>query len=310
VTLAVPCRTDEPALARMLAEANASWRAAHRRDALEVMVCLNGGDAARAPALAQLDAFARARETAVAVVAADDPRAALPPVRAPLDVVALVTPRAGKALAWNLLRQRARGALALFADADVSIAPPTFGMLLDALAASPHVVLASAKTVCAPRPSAFERIMAAPYGVDFPNLSAQLYAARPALLPAAMPEDLIEPERWLELIVGRDRLVREPRAHVEVRLPADLADFLRQRVRIEMGKIQIARDYPGLAARGAPQPRSQAALASLGATELACLAAYLALRLPAHLVAQWRWRRGLTAGVWKQVASTKRWDGR
>src|SRR5439155_7185333 len=117
------------------------------------------------------------------------------------------------------------------------------------LAVHPAAVLASAKTTCVARPGLFERIMAAPYGVDFPNLSAQLYAARVEALPAAMPEDLIEPERWLELVLGRERLVRVPGVLVAVRLPGTLADFWKQRVRIEMGKVQLAHAYPGLAAR-------------------------------------------------------------
>jgi hypothetical protein len=150
--------------------------------------------------------------------------------------------------------------------------------------------------------------MAAPYGVDFPNLSPQLYAARLAALPAVMPEDLIEPERWLELTVGRERVVRVPAARVAIRPPGTLADFFRQRIRIEMGKVQLGREYPGLGARGAPQPGARAALASLGAAGGARLAAYLALRGVAHAVAWWRYRRGETAGVWRQAATTKRWD--
>jgi hypothetical protein len=123
-----------------------------------------------------------------------------------------------------------------------------------------------------------------------------------------MPEDLIEPERWLELVVGRDRLVRIPAARVAVRLPGTLADFFRQRVRIEMGKVQLARAYPGLEARGVRQPRLRAALASLGPAALGRLAVYLALRSVAHAVAWWRWRRGRTADVWRQAATTKSWD--
>ena len=186
--------------------------------------------------------------------------------------------RRASPIAWNLLRQRARGATAVFIDADVTITPDAVGVLVERLDAHPTAALVSAKTTCAPRPTAFERVMAAPYGVDFPNLSAQLYGARLARLPPAMPVDLIEPERWLELIVGRDALVREPSARVQVRLPGDLADFFRQRIRIEMGKVQIARDYAGLLARSAPQPRSRAALRTLRPAELLCLGAYLGLR--------------------------------
>src|SRR5207247_453634 len=132
---------------------------------------------------------------------------------------------------------------------------------------------------------------------DFPNLSPQLYAARVAPLPPAMPEDLIEPERWLELVLGRDRIVRVPAARVAVRLPGTLPDFFRQRIRIEMGKVQLARQYPELAARGAPQPRARAALASLGPAGLARLAGYLGLRSAAHAVRVGGVRPGLAGAV-------------
>src|SRR5207249_1181835 len=144
LTLAVPCRTDEPALARTLEAARAALEAAGQGWVVELLVCINGPAPAASAALRAVEGFAR--------------RAHAP----------------------------------------------------------------------------------------------QLYAARLGALPAAMPEDLIEPERWLELMVGRDGLVRVPEARVAVRLPATLGDFCRQRVRIEMGKVQLAREYPDLAARSAP----------------------------------------------------------
>ena len=309
VTLAVPCRSDEPALGRTLAAALASWRRApaSATHGLEVLVCLNGADGPRPRA--DLLAFARDAGAPLAEIDLErgDGAASAPPASA-LAVAALVTRRAGKPIAWNALRERARGALALFVDADVSFGTEAFGLLLGALTASPQAALASAKTTCAPRAGIFEGIMAAPYGVDFPNLSPQLYAARVAALPPAMPEDLIEPERWLELVLGCNRIVRVPAARVAVRLPGTLPDFFRQRIRIEMGKVQLARQYPELAARGAPQPRARAALASLGPGGLVRLAAYLGLRSAAHAVAWWRYRRGATAGIWRQAATTKRWD--
>src|SRR3989442_14887228 len=110
-------------------------------------------------------------------------------------------------------------------------------------------------------------------------------------------------------MLGSDRIVRVPEARVAVRLPGTLADFFRQRIRIEMGKVQLAREYPGLATRGAPQPRTRAALASLDAGGLARLGVYLALRSVAHAAAWWRYRRAGIVGVWQQAATTKRWDG-
>ncbi len=307
-TVAVPCRTDEPALTRTLARALASWRAAPQAGthALEMLVCLNGvNDPALMAALAD---FARAEDAAFATLDVDADAATFPPPASALAVRALTTRREGKPIAWNILRTHAHGAMALFVDADVSFEAMAFGRLLDALEGAPDALLASGKTTCVARPRLFERIMAAPYGIDFPNLSAQLYAARVAGLPASMPEDLIEPERWLELVLGRERVVRVPEVRVAVRLPGTMRDFFRQRVRIEMGKMQLARAYPGLEAHSAPQPRVLPALTRLGVRESARLGVYVALRSVAHGLAWWRYRRGATAGIWRQAATTKQWD--
>jgi hypothetical protein len=308
-TLAIPCRADEPALGRTLAAAVASWRRSPeaRGRGLDVLVCLNGRDGERPRA--DLAAFAAAEGIPLHEVTVDQawPQEP-PPADGALNLVIFSTSRAGKAIAWNVLRVRARSDLAVFLDADVSFTDDAVGRLVGALAETPAAAIASARTVCAARPGLFEGIMAAPYAVVFPNLSPQLYAARLAALPAAMPEDLIEPEHWLELVVGSDRILRLAGVEVAVRLPASLDDFFRQRIRIEMGKVQLARDYPGLTARILPQPGVRDALASLGAAGSVRLAAYLALRSTAHAIAWWRYRRGRTAGIWRQAASTKRWD--
>lgn len=308
VTLAVPCRADEPGLRRTLETAAESWTAApaSATHALEWLVCLNGAQPERP--LADLRAFADSTGVPLAELTVDghDP-ISLPAPGPRGTTVALLSVRAGKPIAWNVLRRHARGRFALFLDADVAFAPETFGLLLEAFAGHPGAALASARTRCAPRPGLLEQVMAAPYGVEFPNVSPQLYAARLAELPLAMPEDLIEPERWLELVLGQERIVRVPGAHVTVRLPGTLRDFFRQRIRIEMGKVQLAYEYPGLARRSAPQPGARVAMASLGAAGTARLAAYLALRTVAHVMAWWRYRRGRTAGIWRQAVTTKRW---
>jgi hypothetical protein len=307
-TLAIPCRRDEPALARLLDLALASWRAwpQARHAGLEVLVALNGagGDGPRQAAAA----CARREDAVFTEVDVDVAAAGPPPAAAALAVRVLHTRRAGKPLAWNALRLHAASPVAVFVDADVTFAPDALPRLLDALDAHPAAALAAGKTACAARPGLFEAVMAAPYGVDFPNLSPQLYAARLARLPAAMPEDLIEPERWLELVLGRDAVVRVPEARVVVRLPGSWRDFWRQRVRIEMGKVQLREDHAALLARSAPQPGVRAVLRSLDAATVLRLGAYLGLRSLAHGVAWWRWRRGHTAGIWRQAASTKEWD--
>ncbi len=299
VTFAVPCRTDEPALGQALTGFWEAWRStpSTRARGLECLVCVNGPGADAAPVLSALRAFAASAGTTV-----DDPAA-----EAPLAVRVLRTERTGKAIAWTLLRAAVRTPLVVFLDADVRVSVDGPARLLEALAAHPAAVLATPRTTCTARASAFERIMAAPYGVAFPNLSGQLYAARTAGLPATMPEDLIEPERWLELEVGCERVVAAPGATVSVRPPANLGDFFRQRIRIEMGKVQLALEYPALLGRSAPQPRAGAAVRALPVSELVRLGVYLALREVAHGIAWWRYRRGRTAGVWVQAASTKEW---
>jgi hypothetical protein len=308
VSLAVPCRTDEPSLGRTLDTALASWRRAPQaaRAGLEVLVCLNGAEAP-GPRAALAD-FATGAQASLETVAAGAPRTAPPPAPGAIAVTALLTPRVGKPNAWNVLRAAARAPLALFMDADVGFAPDTFGLLLDTLEAHPDATIATARTTCSPRPGLFESIMAAPYGVEFPNISPQLYAARLAAMPATIPEDLLEPERWIELQLGRERVVRAPGAEVAVRLPGTLADFFRQRIRIEMGKVQFAYEYPGIETRGRPQPGLRTVLASLGPAARARLGAYVALRSVAHALAWWRYRRGRTVGIWRQATTTKRWD--
>jgi hypothetical protein len=310
VTLALPCRTDEPSLDHTLAAAAESWLGApaSATHGLEVLVCLNGGGEGTAAYAAVRDFAARHGGAAVEVDADAAAVTALPPLAGPLVVALLRTRRAGKPIAWNLLRKMARAPRAIFLDADVGFDADVFGRLLAALDAAPAAAIASARTTCSARPGWFERVMAAPYRVEFPNLSPQLYAARLAELPATMPDDLIEPERWLELVVGRARVVRAPGARVVVRLPGGLRDFFRQRIRIEMGKVQLARVYPGLDARGEPQPGLGRVLASLDPAAAVHLGVYLGLRSLAHMVAWHRWRRGEIAGIWRQAVSTKRWD--
>jgi glycosyl transferase family 2 len=304
VTIAIPCRTDEPALGRTL---EAAWASATDAGVTTAtLVCLNGPGGDASSASAQLVAAAARTGRTMRTVDVDA-AGRLEATGDAHELVVLRTRRPGKAIAWNWLRGAVATDVVVFLDADVSLGPHALGRLLAALAAAPDAILASPKTACAARPTFFERIMAAPYGVDFPNLSGQLYAARVAGLPARMPDDLIEPERWLELAIGAAHMVREPEALVVVRLPGSLRDFYRQRIRIEMGKVQLERDYPELASRGNTQPRLRTAITSLGVAELLRLGAYLALRESAHAVARRRYGRQTTADAWVQAGSTKEW---
>jgi hypothetical protein len=293
--VAIPCRADEPALGATLAAVWREWCAAAAGSdppPLDMLVCVNGPHAAGGPAAADAERFAAAHRDQGA-------RVRLLPVAV-----------AGKARAWNVLRREATRPVTIFVDADVEIGAGTIARLRAALAAAPQAAVATPRTRCAPRPGFFESVMAAPYAIPFPNLSGQLYAARTAALPRAMPECLLEPERWLELVLGPARVVPVPDASVVVRLPATLRDFVRQRLRIEMGKVQLRRDFPGLLPRTAPQPGARQALASLDPGTLLRLGIYVVLREACHAVAACRYRAVEEPSAWPQATSTKRWSGR
>lgn len=310
VTHAIPCRADEPRLGITLEAALARWRETELwgRTAIYFLVCINGPGAA---SCAPLEALAETMAGAEAPLAAFDldstPSPPLPGPAIPLTAVALTTERAGKARAWNHLWRLAPSEVVLVSDADVTFGPGAFARLLACLAEHPDAALVSPRTACVAGQSLVGRLGEAPYGVEFPNLSGQLYIMRRSAVPPRMPEDLIEPERWLELSVGPQLVARERRALVYVRPPATLADFFRQRIRIEMGKVQLAVDYPALLARSRPQPGLAATLRALHGGALVRLGAYLALRSVAHAVAWFLYRAGHTAGVWRQAATTKAW---
>lgn len=309
VTVAIPCRADEPSLGLVIDEVLSNCRRAGFLDgaALEVLVCINGAD--RQVECAPVRAL-RERCRVHGIPLSEAWVAEEPPARVRgtdrVVVRVFLTARDGKARAWNLLRTACHGDPVFVCDADVTFSPDAFARLHAGLSADSRLAVYSPKTDCRHDGTLLERIVAVPYRLDFPNLSGQLYAMRPGRVPWPMPEDLIEPERWLELEVGPERVGRDPEARVYVRLTATLADFFRQRVRIEMGKIQLERVYPHLLRRSRPQPGARAAWA-LARREQVALAAYVGLRSVAHAWAWWRYRRGELQGIWRQARTTKRW---
>lgn len=313
VTVAIPCRADEPSLGLVIDEVLANCRRARFLDAaqLEVLVCINGAE--RQMACAPLRAL-RDRCQAHGVPLSEmwvdgEPPPAPAPANDPVRARVFLTTREGKARAWNVLRPLCNRSPVFVCDADVTFSPDAFARLHAGLAADPSLALYSPKTDCRHDGNLLERIVAVPYRFDFPNLSGQLYAMRPERVPLQMPEDLIEPERWLELAVGPEHVGRDAEARVYVRLTATLADFFRQRVRIEMGKIQLERVYSHLLTRSRPQPGARVAWA-LPPRERARLGVYIGLRSVAHVWAWWRYRRGELQGIWLQARTTKRWRRR
>ena len=301
VTLLMPCRTDEPAVEATLGQVQAAWQHGGLGTP-RLSVCVNGAGGADAPIARALRAWSAVQDLPFAQVDIDT--AAVPPFDWS-GVRVLRTERPGKARAWNWLRRTTRTPAVIFLDADVEFAPDVPAALLQALVSAPAATLASARTQAIVRASALERIQAVPYAFPFENLSPQLYAARTDRLPAAIPEDLLDPERWLELIVGYRRIVHAPGAIVSVRLAATWRDFFRQRIRLEQAKRQLACEYPGLGGRGQPPPQQGTVRRHYAPADLARLVAYLGLRTVAAAIGRWRQRTGRVEVAWRQATSTK-----
>jgi hypothetical protein len=313
VTVAIPCRADEPSLGLVIDQVMANCRRAAfwGRGPLELLVCVNGAQRRKdAHPIETFRSRCRALGAPLDEIWLCGPAKPEPvPPKAPVSARLFVTGVGGKARAWNVLRAAAAGDPVFVCDADVTFSDDAFSRLYDGLHGDPALVLYTPKTDCRHDGGWLERIVAAPYRLDFPNLSGQLYVMAAERAPRRMPEDLIEPERWLELEAGPERVGRDARARVYVRLTANLPDFFRQRVRIEMGKIQLQRDYPQLLGRSHPQPRAHDVW-SRPASERAALALYLGLRTVAHAWAWWRYRRAGLETVWRQARTTKGWGTR
>ncbi|MEW6272420.1 MAG: glycosyltransferase, partial [Thermodesulfobacteriota bacterium] len=287
LTVGVLCRADEPAVERTLGSLAAA--AAPLADAgreVRFAVCVNGPGAG--PALEAARAFA-----------AREPR---------WRTTVIVDGRADKARAWNLVRSACTTPLVAFCDADVEVAPDALSRLVAALEADPCALLASARQVArldAPAAGTVARAASLPYRFDFRVVGGRLYVMRTAAVER-MPEGLLLEDGWLSARLGNDALRTVHDAEVHFRPAATLADYFRERLRTEAGKIQIREQRR---AAGAP-PRPIARypwrdlVAGLGLADAPLVALNLAVRLGARAVAELAARGGRRIG-WAPIASSK-----
>jgi hypothetical protein len=300
LTVAVLCRADEPALGRTLATLEV---AAHSLDVagrnVRWAICVNGP--AGGAALEQARAFA-------ARVGADR-------VRVLVDAVA------DKARAWNLVRAACDTPLIAFCDADVEVAPDALAALVDTLDREPGVLLASARQVPvlsafageepdagagdARRATLVARAASLPYRFDFQVVGGRLYVMRAAAVER-MPERLLLEDGWLSARLGNDALRTVARAEVRFHPPTTLADYLRERLRTEAGKIQIhaERRTEGTPATPIARYRWREMLSALGPSDLPLVAVNLGVRFFARGVAELAARRGRSVR-WSPIASSK-----
>jgi hypothetical protein len=298
VTIAVLCRADEPALERTLRslEDAAAGLAAEGR-AVEFAICVNGAHGSGAALAAAHALVAR---------------------RAPGTVRVVVEARADKARAWNLIRATTTTPLIAFCDADVEVAPDALTRLVATLDASPDVLLASARQVPVFGPFASEadagacrrstfvsRAAAIPYRFDFQVVGGRLYVMRVAAVER-MPEGLLLEDGWLSARLGNDALRTVAEAEVRFHPPTTLADYFRERMRTEAGKLQIReqRRDEGRAPQPIARYRVSEMLAALGVADVPLIAVNLGVRCVARVLAELAARRGRSV-AWTPIASSK-----
>ena len=298
ITVAVLCRADEPALERTLRSLeDAALRLGCDGREVEFAICVNG-PAGSGAALA----------AAQAMVAR----------HAPGSVRVLVDARADKARAWNLVRAICRTPLIAFCDADVDVPPDALAKLAATLDALPGVLLASARQVpvfgpfasegdagAARRATLVARAAAIPYRFDFQVVGGRLYLMRAAAVEC-MPEGLLLEDGWLSARLGNDALRTVHDAEVRFHPPTTLADYFRERMRTEAGKLQIRdeRREEGRSQQPIARYRWREMAAALGPADLPLVAVNLGVRFAARALAELAGRRGRRV-AWSPIASSK-----
>lgn len=301
LTIGVPASTGEDDLPATLASLAAS---AARLDApVEVVVAVNGPDEPAA-AVAGVETFARA--AGLPLVA---PGATPPATGSCVRLLRLGV--RSKTAAWNAIREAARAAIIVFADADVRVVPDAIPLLVRRLAASPELAIAAGREepVLTPADGLVARVAALPHRFDFGNVPGRLYALRSAALPEPMPASVLHEDAYLSVRLGRARFAKEPDAVVRLRPPTTWDEYLRQRIRNEIGKLQLTQEFPELhRAHGFGVYDWRRFAREIAPREYPLVALSMVARAYARVRALRQIRHGFHRG-WAVLPSTKRWPG-
>lgn len=286
LTIAVPCRADEPALGATLdalGRAAAACRAAGREVALAV--CVNGPGAPSSPAMRAARDFAASAGIGPATLLAGEV--------------------ADKATAWNALCRAAETPLVAFCDADVEVDPGAIEALADALDRQPDRLAATARRVAVGAASPVARAASLPARFDLGVLCGACYAVRRGAA-GEMPPGLLLEDAWLSARLGRDRIAVVPGVAVRYRPAATLADLFGERLRTEAGKLQLRALRRAGSLPPGPIARYpwRAMLRGLGPADVPPLALGLAVRCAARVVAEVARAAGRPI-PWRQVGTSK-----
>jgi cellulose synthase/poly-beta-1,6-N-acetylglucosamine synthase-like glycosyltransferase len=299
IAIGVPATAVEDDLPATLASLYGSAVAAGRP--IEVIVAVNG-PGEPAPAVAGVEAFARAHRLPLV------PAGAAPPPAGSCVRLLRLAPQS-KVAAWNAIRDAARAPVIVFADADVRVAPAAIPLLLARLDASPELAVVAGReaALLTPEDGVVARVAALPHRFDFGNVPGRLYALRTAALPEPMPAHVLHEDAYLSVRLGRERFAKEHEAIVYLRPPTTWRDYLRQRVRNEVGKLQLTHEFPELhRAHGFGRYPWRRFVREIAPREYPLVALSMAARVFARVRALRQIKQGFRRG-WAVLPSTKRW---
>lgn len=333
LTLAIPCRADEPGLSATLESLVVACQHPQLLSRLisDLVICINGlkpgepcapltaardcgtqygmpveevwltGDRNPRPEGKERDEETFAQGLKLAGVSTNS--------RLPSFLV-LLTERRGKPPAWNALWRWARGEIVLFCDADVRIDRDAVFHLYTRLQQEPQLRLVAAREVPVLQDGGtwWSRLGAIPYRFDFGNAGGRLYLMRKDALSGAMPEDLLLEDAWLTVAVGKRWVVKEPRAQVFFLPPATWRDCFAERVRTEGGKLQLHRAHRALLAAGPVAQYDWAQFwREIAMREYPLLVCAVGLRVLARLWARLALTRKDFYALYRPFSSTKGW---
>ncbi len=324
LSLAIPCRADEPDLGSTLESLFAASLSPQLPSGCvrELLICINGvgPDQPCPPLLAVRDFCARhaisLRE--IGLSSAEQAQTPQPCQSSPgaegrgiWTCGVLLADWRGKPRAMNTLWQWACGDLLLFCDADIRIDPPSIAYLYAHVQTEPQLGLIAAREVplLGPEASIWSRMGALPYRFNFGNAGGRLFLIRKDALSEPMPEDLLLEDAWLTVAVGKQRVRKAMQAQVFFVLPQTWRDYFAERVRAEGGKIQIRRQHAHLLENGPISEYSWAGfLRAIRIREYGLVLLALGIRGLAKL---WAWRRLKRTGfytLYHPFPSTKGWN--
>lgn len=326
LSVAIPCRADEPELGATLESLFAACQHPRlpQRFMRELVVCINGLKQGEPCApLAAIYDFAIRRGMPVKEVwpeqedksAESEPPTFIPASHASTNsphpsFIVLLTERRGKPPAWNTLWKWTKEETVLFCDADVRLAEDAVYYLLAKFQQEPHLRLVAAREVPVlhGKGTLWSRMGALPYRFDFGNAGGRLYLIHKKAMAGTMPEDLLLEDAWLTVAVGKRDVAKELRAQVFFLPPATWGDCFAERVRTEGGKLQIRRVHGNLLAEGPiAQYHWRQFLRDIAVREYPLVACSLGLRILARLWAWFSLKRKDFYALYRPFSSTKNW---